>query len=496
MTQSLELRPAVRYRIAILPNAFVRDRDMSESGARLLDAIRSSILRALTAERAEAYVTILGEMLALRRTGALAPTLDELRRQLSDTALDEPAFLRDLLQLEEWGCLTRELEPHSIRGYRDARRERFRHRLTEDAVALLEWLEARLAHRATPLRVDANDRLLDVLDRLGELVGLADAPCVDGGRRAQHLVRSVDAERDTIARGLVGLHAEMRRFAGRTFEPFGLERVVSGLEAYVAGFLRNVAERRRELGDTIARLSSTETYARLRALGSAGGAGDPFSERDDEWCSIAQSLTRWSVFLEDGGELDGHCAQIEAATHDVIAKLRDRLVTLERQGDRGHDRACAIRVLASIDDACEGALMAWGFRTPTWAPGDGARLMPPLPRRKTRARAEEPRALPIKRACREVIREPRQARLRRIAEWLRDTGLTEGAVQLSDVRHDALRSREAPATWIAVARAQHLGRSAGLSELGVHIEPTSGVVTLGNETVGLASPDCIVSGRR
>ena len=142
--------------------------------------------------------------------------------------------------------------------------------LTEDAVALLEWLEARLAQRATPLRVDANDRLLDVLDRLAELVRLTDAPCVDGGRRAEHLVRSVEVELDTIARGLVGLHAEMRRFAGRTFEPLALERVVSGLED-AAGFLRNVGERRRELDETIARLASTETYGRLTTLYDIGG---------------------------------------------------------------------------------------------------------------------------------------------------------------------------------------------------------------------------------
>jgi hypothetical protein len=493
-------RIGTRYRIGTLPLSVARDRDGSgpARGAPLLSALRTSILRALTAERADAYVTILAGMLGLRRSGALAPTLDELRRRLSSEALDEPAFLRDLLQLEEWGCLTRELEPHAIRGYRDARRDRFRHRLTDDVVALLEWLEARLARGAAPLSVDADDRLLDVRDRARELVRLAEGATERGiegedARRVVHLVRSIDVELDAIARGLVDLHAEMRRFAGRAFEPRALERVVAGLEGYVAGFLRNVSGRRRELVDALVRLDASEVCPRLHALHRAGAEGvSPLGLDDDEVLALVRRIERWSVLLEDGGELDDHCAQIEAATHDVIAKLRDRMAALERRGDRGHERACAIRALASIDDAREGWLAAWGFGTPTWAPGEGTQLVPPLPRRKTRASAQEPRALAIKQSARDVVREPRQARVMRIADWLGEAGLKNGIVQLSKARHDALRGTDAPAAWMAVARAQHLGRSAGLTELGVDIEPADGVTTVGNDTVGLTSPDCIV----
>jgi hypothetical protein len=288
----------------------------------------------------------------------------------------------------------------------------------------------------------------------------------------------------------------MRRFAGRTFDPRALERVVTGLEAYVAGFLRNVGERRRELGDAIAGLGAPEVSERLRVLARTGAEGvSPFCAGED--AQPAPSTTRWSAFFEDGGELDDHCARIEAATHEVIAKMRDRMAALERRGDRSHERACAIRALAAIstrvDDPREGTLALWGFGTPTWAPGDGMRVVPPLPRRKTRPRVEEPRALSIKRASLEVLREPKQARVRRIVDWLHDAGLAGTAVRLSTARHEALRGTEAPATWMAVARARHLGRSKGLSELGVHIAPTAGVVTVGNDTVGLASPDCIVS---
>lgn len=515
MTSAFRLRPAIRYRLATLPPSCVRDRGhggyRSASGTRLLHAVRPSILRALTAERADAYVTLLGEMLAARRSGVLAPTLDELRQQLLGGVEDEPAFLRDLLQLEEWGCLTRELEPQCIRGYRDARRDRFRHRLTDDAAALLEWLEARLTQRVVPLRVDADDRLLDVLHRARELVHLTRGPTlVDGAdaRRALHLIRSIDGELDAIARSLVDLHADMRRFAKRSFEPRALERLIAGLEAYVVGFVGSVGERRRDLRDALTRLARTDSVATADGATDRVEQADPL-ERLTAWAresqedeprgpsepgplgELAGSVIRWSRFLEDGGDLDAHCAQVEAAAHDVIATLRGRMATLERRGDRAHELACAIRALAAIDERCEGTLFAWGFGAPTWAPGTGARLMPPLPRQKTRPHPEEPRPLPRKRACRDVAREPNEARVRRVRDWLREKGLTEGAVQLS-TRREALGGPEAPAAWMAVARAQHLGRSARLLELGVQIEPRRGVVTLGDDLVGLASPDCIV----
>lgn len=493
MTPPLRLRPAVRYRIAAIPLSVVRERSTSTRGAQLLGAMRQSVLRALTAERADAYVTILAEMLALRRSGELAPTLDELRRQVVDPIENDELFLRDLLQLEEWGCLTRELELRSIRGYRDARRERYRHRLTDDAVAFLEWLEARAARCAAPVAIDAEDRLIDVLDRAGELARLVNTetwpPDEVAGRRIPHLARSIHAELDAITRSLVTLHGEMQRFVGRTFERHALERVIAGLEAYVAGLLGHVGERRRQISEVVARLTIPEALGRLASMPALSTS--PLSVGDDS--SIGPGASRWSEFFDDGGTLDDLSARIETATHEVIAKLRDRVSTLERRGDRNHERACGIRALAGIDETAEGTLPVWGMGVPTWAPGDGTRLVPPLPRRKTRACVDEPRALTTKRVSNEIAPEPRQARARRVAAWLREAGLADGSVQLSSARTDALRGVEAPTAWILVARARHLRGGAGLSELGVRIERTAGVVTVGNDTVGLASPDCVVS---
>jgi hypothetical protein len=105
----------------------------------------------LTAERAGAYLNVLYSLLLLRRSHELQPLHDDLYRHVhpAQTAargsygVDE--FAQDLAQLAAWGCVERIVEALRIRGYRDNRREQFRYRLTQDAVALLEWLEERLA---------------------------------------------------------------------------------------------------------------------------------------------------------------------------------------------------------------------------------------------------------------------------------------------------------------------------------------------------------------
>jgi hypothetical protein len=137
----------------------------------LLRALDRPVAQAIVAERAPVYVTILFGMLLRRHEHELEPLHEDLERFLApaltavEPGRDDQAFARDVDALVAWGCLERHAEPLKIRGYKDLRRERFRFRLTDDAVALLGFLEARLEARLEGRSDDGRDLLIDVLGR-------------------------------------------------------------------------------------------------------------------------------------------------------------------------------------------------------------------------------------------------------------------------------------------------------------------------------------------
>lgn len=507
----LQSPPGRAYRVAAAPVWLLRDDDARSPRRDALAwraAVHADVVRPLVADRAEAYLTILAVLRRARDEGSSSATLDDLRRRMRVADDDEPAFLRDLLQLEAWGCLTRELEPARVRGYSDARRDRYRHRIEDDAADFLAWLDARREARDAREQCDAGERFVDLAGRLAELTQLVrarvepDEPPAqaarrsDSARRASHLVRVVDEELEGIDRSLARLDAELHAFADRGFEPEALERIVAGLERF--------------LRDHVVPLESGRTALEggLEALDAAGFGARWASWRDEERATLASLLrpttatpesgsdvlARWSGALRRGGSLDHRARRVEQSTQRVIATLRAH-VHVAAAGVRSprHVHDVALRLLVERADE-DVRVTLWGRRTPIWAPGVGEPLLPPLPRRRTRAASSEPAPLEAKPLGTRVETRPtRESRRREALAWLADARATEAGCLLSELDRDARRAPEAARAWITLAHARHLSRGRSLRGLGVWIERRAGVVTLGDDTRGLVAEDCVVA---
>jgi hypothetical protein len=490
------------YRIAALPAGLVRDDDGRSPRARASawrSAIHADVVRPLVADRAEAYLTILAALDEAREDGREAAALDELRRRARVLDEDEPAFLRDLLQLEAWGCITRALEPARVRGYRDARRDRFLHRIDDDALALLAWLDERHARRRTGAVGDAGERFVDLAERLAELARLATAGTEpEVARRARHLVGVVDDELEGIERSLARLDGDLRGFSERGFDPAALERVVTGLERFLRDHVASLEVGRATLEERLAALDAAgfaarwATWCEADAMASLVlGVG---ARRPDGHAVIA----RWhEAFRTDGG-LDRRARRVEQSTHRVIATLRAHVHAASvRGGARGAARDPVLRWLVERGDH-EAPLRLWGQGPPCWPPGPGERVVPPLPRRRTRTAVHEPAPLaPAGVRADGANRPAHEGRQRDTHAWLERAGVAEEGRWLSQLPRDALRAPEAVHAWMAIARARHLGRGRSLARLGVRVDGPPGrterLVTLGDDTTGLVAHDCMVA---
>ncbi len=496
----------------------------SEAG-RWLAALRPSVLRAITAERARAYVEILGALLALRRRHELAPLVDDLWRAASEgspelawgTDSSEECFARDLAQLEEWGCVERQLEPLRIRGYKDARRERFRYRLTEDAVAMLSWLEAHAHARDRAVRTDGRDRLADVLGQLRELRRVSER-VADGmaepaeeptrgtsadPRRAVHLSLLIDDGIDAIADELVAFRGEMLLFARSTYDATQLVRILGWLERYVTTYVSGISALAAEIEAELDASSEARTLAaldRCRAVLEAERSEAPASLRGMPLALAPdEQLGAWKAFFRGGGRLSILCEQVESSAREVLRKMHAHLRVIERRSARRDDLARALTAVSEANATRE-QLALWtarllGFTEAVWAHGaEGGRRAPPLPRRHGVEPSRPPPILPEKRVGATAAHELTNARHRELASWVERVVLAGGSapVRLSDA---VLDGPDAARAWIRVARARHLGRGRGLSQLGVRITDAPGVAIVGDESSGLEAPNCVVERR-
>jgi len=507
-----EDRSLEQARALLLPDA---QRAYDEGAAPvLLRGLEHPVACAIVAERAPAYITILYGMLLLRRGHELEPLHDDVE-QVSARALaavepdrDEQAFARDVDQLVAWGCLERRAEPLKIRGYKDVRRERFRYRLTDDAVALLDWLEARLETRMQGRTTDGRDLMVDVLGYLKEVMRLVaqwhkGERGEDNARRALHLLTAFDERVHAITEELLAFRAGMLAFAARPYNLDALVGILAWLERYVAVYLGRIETLRAEIAARIddlcqprfrralaeqheaLRRERAETPAAFRSSGALRDSGE--------------LLEAQRLFFAAHGSLVELCARIDDSARAVIRKMHRHLRELERRSARLADVRARIReVKARPGDEDDGRMTDFANALIASAHArfggrhahSNTRAAPPLPRRHSPPDVDRSKRPPLrpKKTPPEVVRELRARRLEDLRRWI-DEAVLGGAneVRLADA---GLATSDAPRRWLDVARAWHLDRGRDLLRLDLAIEPEAGEVRIGEGAMGLVAPDC------
>jgi hypothetical protein len=505
--------------IALAKGLLTGDALAFEGGAAplLLRALERPVAQAIVAERAPIYVTILFGMLLRRREHELEPLHEDLERFLApalaalETDRDDQAFARDVDALVAWGCLERHAEPLKIRGYKDLRRERFRYRLSEDAVALLGWLEARLSARLEGRSDDGRDLLVDVLGQLRELSRIVtlshkgereeDAP-----RRTMYLLGLIDERVNAISEELLGFRASMLAFSARPYDLEALRAILGWLERYVAVYLAGLRRLGGEIHARIDDLSAPRfrnVLVEHQTLLLRERAQAPAAFRSGGAVRNATDLLNaLRIFFADNGQLAELCARIDDSARAVVRKMHRHLRELERRNARLEDvreRIAEVARLRAGDDAdprlaaFANALVASAHaRFGSRSDHTGARVTPPLPRKHATPAIDRSNRPPLrpKQAPAESVRELRARRLADLREWL-DTRLLQGKdeVRLADVR---VEGPSLPRRWLDVSRARHLDRGRDLHRLDVSIEKASGEVRLGDEREGICVPDCVV----
>ncbi len=507
-------RTFARAKALFLPDA---QRAYDEGAAPvLLRALDHPVASAIVVERAAAYVTILYGMLLLRRGHELEPLHEDVER-FSALALaaieperDDQAFSRDLDQLVAWGCLERRAEPLKIRGYKDVRRERFRYRLTDDAVALLDWLEVRLESRMQGRANDGRDLMVDVLGYLKELVRVVGQwhkgeRGEDGARRALHLLSSLDDRVHAITEELLAFRGGMLVFAARPYDLDALVAILAWLERYVTVYVARIETLRGEIAARIDELvqprfrralaeqhdalvrERAETPAAFR---SGGALRDP-----------GELLDAQRPFFAEHGSLVDLCTRIDDSARAVIRKMLRHLRELERRSARLADVRARIQELKAqpADENDEriahfaNALVASAHARFGGRHGyANDRAAPPLPRRHSPPDVDRSTRPPLrpKKTPPEAVRELRARRLDDLRRWI-DEAVLRGEVQVR-LGAAALVAPDAPRRWLDVARAWHLDRGRDLLRLDIAIAPESGEVHVGDDATGLSASDCVV----
>jgi len=478
----------------------------------LLEGLRPSVVSVLVAERAPSYLNLLYGLLLLRRGHELVPLYEDIAHFVAPSlAVLEPGVgpeqvAQDLDQLERWGCVSRRAEALKIRSYKDMRRQRFRYRLEPDAVALLEWLEGRLASRLEGRASDGRDLVTDIVGQLAELKRVLDRfrrgdGDADLPRRAMHLLASVDATCDALSEELTSFRAEMLGFVSQRYRLEHLRQILAWLERYLGVYLASLETQRESIAERLHTLSRpryrdalASCHARLEAervatpsmLRGSGRLREP-----DELLDAAEP------YFAEEGTLRTLTRHIDDSARAVLHKMHRHQAELERRNARLEDlRAAITRVAALPKDGVEpgssGLLRAvvaspharFGGRSPRRSHAE----TPPLPRRHERVTSRS-RRQPLRDKTLDV-REVRALRARKLAElgrWVGQQILGDRSeVRLSGVE---VHTTEAPRRMLDLARAWHLGQGRDLARMGFTMRDESGRAEVTSEGERLELPD-------
>ena len=379
-------------------------------------------------------------------------------------------------------------------------------------MALLEWLEARLAARLERRVRDARDLLADVVGALREERRVLEKwregqTGAEEARRAIYLAEVVAEAASAMSGELLELRAQMVGFAGRPYEAEALRQIVAWLERFVALYLERVEELRGEVEERLNELAAprfVQALGACREVVLAERALLPPGLRGGALREVGEILGEAERFFRRGGALAGLARLIEESSRQVALKIHRHLRELERRGARRGDLKAAISMVARLEVdgdrivAWQNALVAAAhMRAAPVAPEGRAR--PPAPRQHAPPTGDESRGAsrPLRRkeTRREEVRSLRARRLAELGGWIGEAILgARDRVRLAEVAGGL--GAGAARRLVELGKAWHLGGGRALPAVGVAVEAAPGRALLAAEGECLDAPDCVIDRRR
>ncbi len=335
-------------------------------GAKPLLIGRNAHLGSLfTSERAVYYLNLLYRMLLFKRDYELEPLYDDIyngvisAQSTLDLEYNSDKFRIDLDRLVDWDLVNFRIEKQRLRGYRDNRKRKFRYRLKDDTIHLLEWLEQRLLDDIQSRGNDTRDLLGEMRGSLGELLRLLHQfkPGMDNqeeiARRVLFQLFKAGDLCQEITTSLADLNGRLLFFLVKRYNIDEVRGLIKEIDHYVEIFLKQTYNLRQEILPLLDRLSQKHILAKLNhchEVMEKERLQTPNllqTRRNIQLSTIPNSLL--SFFTEQGG-LDRSLHRINNSSMQVWQKLRSHLRELERKNNRLQDIEYRIKEIAALPE--------------------------------------------------------------------------------------------------------------------------------------------------
>lgn len=425
-----------------MPGAPLIESELVSESAQWLSKRALTLGNLLSSERAAEYVAILRAFAKLREGHEPEPLHESVLLEVCGEDASSGAelqFKAAIRQLKDWNLLTERIEKERLRGYRDKRRDKFRYRLEDDAIAFVAWLEDRHARDLSPEGADITGNLLDMqcslLHELRRKLRAVDPESVDYESAGDILYR-VEQLRlyvEATAKTLQVLNLRLLAF-GSIFKPDEAKAVVGELGAFLErfgsrrfGVLRtDIDADLREIGRETHRRRWEACVERLRTEArrfshiSSVRVPDPF-----------QILPDASGFYAPEGTLVSLKARVTDSARRVWGKLNARLRELERRNHRLEDLGARLLEFAKLpegevpSDWMRRLLETAALRGDAQISPDGEKARHPLPKLVERRKRERivTWITPRKVGGKADVTSIEQARGDRLKEWMVHRGI-------------------------------------------------------------------------
>ena len=396
----------------------------------------------LSSERAAEYVACLRALAAFREEHEPEPLHEDVAARVcgEDAPPSAEASFKDLVrQLKEWGLVSERIEKERLRGYRDNRRQKFRYRICDDAVAFVAWLAERSERDLAPAVGDETGNLLDMqrslLAELRRMLRRVDPEGVSSETAGDVLFRVEQASRytDATARTLQALNLRLLGFGIEEFSADEAKPIVEELSLFLERFGRRFGAMREDILRDVEEMRR-ECHARRWLSCAKALEAESAKFRHIASVKIPDSgkvLADAALFYGPDGTLVSLMARVGDSARKVWGKLNAKLRELERRNHRIEDLGARLTEIAVRGEGEVPHRWLQMLLEPANLKGDaqsrpsGEKSVPPKPKKASQAKERKivTWITPRKVGERPDVASITQEKARRLRAWMESRGL-------------------------------------------------------------------------